>query len=64
MSEQDKKILSFGQSAMDSFLSKMISYMNLAIQTYKKSMKEKFDRDSKDPWILFLVTDDERNVID
>jgi len=27
-------------------------------------MKEKFDHDSQDPWVLFLVTPDERNVID
>ena len=49
---------------MDSFLEKMTSYMNTAIESYKTSVKDKFDHDSQDPWVLFVVTDDERNVID
>ena len=49
---------------MKSFSSKMIGYFNIAIQNYKNSMKAKYDIESKNPWVLFVITDDERNVID
>lgn len=49
---------------MDSFLDKMVGYMNTAIESYKTNMKEKLGVDCQDPWILFVISDDERNVID
>lgn len=49
---------------MNSFTSKMISYMSIAIESYKKSMQEKFNHVSEDPYVLFVVGNDERNVID
>jgi len=27
-------------------------------------MKTKYDIDSENPWVLFVITDDERNVVD
>ena len=64
MSQEDQEILNFGNNAMKSFSSKMISYFNIAIQNYKLSMKTKYNIESKNPWVLFVITDDERNVID
>lgn len=49
---------------MESFDLNMISYFNEAIQKYKASIKEKFALESADPWVLFVIEDCERNVID
>ena len=49
---------------MKIFTDNMIDYFNKAIQLYKQSLKDKYDIESKDPWVLFVVTDDERNVLD
>jgi len=42
----------------------MIGYFKDAIDAYKASVLEKFGIESKDPWVLFLIDEAERNVID
>ena len=34
------------------------------LELYKKSVKERFGHESVDPWVLFVVEDAERNVLD
>lgn len=64
LSQEDQEILNFGNNAMKDFSSKMISYFKIAIDNYKNSIKNKYNIESKNPWVLFVITDDERNVID
>jgi len=47
----------------------MIKYFNQAIELYKANMVTKFgtgkeEQEARDPWVLFLIDDSERNVID
>ena len=64
LSQEDQEVLNFGNNAMKDFSSKMISYFKIAIENYKNSIKIKYNIESKNPWVLFVITDDERNVID
>lgn len=42
----------------------MIRYFNIAVENYKLNMKQKYGIVPENPWVLFVITDDERNVID
>jgi len=66
LSEEDQQILSFGNNAMKDFSTKMIGYFKIAIDSYVTNMKSKYDDYNSEalPWVLFVITDDERNVID
>lgn len=48
---------------MPEFLDSMCSGFANALFLYKKSVKDKFGKDS-DPWVLFVVEDTERNMLD
>ena len=51
---------------MKDFSSKMIGYFKIAIDSYVTNMKSMYDDYNSEalPWVLFVITDDERNVID
>ena len=42
----------------------MCDNFNAVLELYKKSVKERFGHESADPWVLFVVEDAERNVLD
>ena len=63
-SEEDRKTIAFASNQMDTFLESMVEYFQRAIKEYKRTLHEKFGIESKDPWVLFVVEDSERNVID
>ena len=53
-------------NAMDNFSDNMIDNFKKAIELYKETQHKKFSRDleSEDPWVLFVIDEAERNVID
>lgn len=57
-------ILQFGQNAMSQFSDNMIGHFKRAIDFYKASVSTKFKMPSDDPWVLFVIDEAERNVID
>ena len=63
LSDEDKQILHFGNDAMKDFISKMVNYFKRAIDSYKQSMKEKYGSEPSDPWVLFVITAAERNIL-
>jgi hypothetical protein len=42
----------------------MVANFKTAMEHYKRTLKEKFNIESQDPWVLFVVEDKERNVVD
>ena len=62
--EPESSIIEFGNSKMDTFLDSMVKNFDRAISEYKRTQKEKFGAESNDPWVLFVVEEKERNVID
>lgn len=65
LSQEDKDLLHFGNNCMNDFSDKLISYFDVVISQYKKSVESKFAAyQSTDPWVLFVVGDDERNMND
>ena len=49
---------------MLTFTEKMCSNFKTVLEYYKKSVKERFGHECTDPWVLFVVEDVERNVMD
>jgi hypothetical protein len=51
---------------MRKFAEKMSGYFKLAIEKYLSSIESKLGlkREGRDPWVVFVVEDAERNVID
>ena len=49
---------------MSNFSQSMVQYFQRAIYEYKRTIKQKFDIEPKDPWVMFVVEDTERNVVD
>ena len=65
----DKEAVEFCNEKMKHFDANMIKYFNQAINLYKANVAAKFELDeaaqgARDPWVLFLIDDSERNVID
>lgn len=60
----DKKILDYGQNSMKEYENRMIQDFAHAIQLYKDSLVKKFNRQSSEPWVLFIIEEKERNVVD
>ena len=49
---------------MAKFTDEMCANFKVAINHYSKSVKERFEHEAKDPWVLFVVEDSERNLLD
>ena len=62
--EEDKEILRFGNDKQLTFMDDMLSSFKEALEHYSSSVKAKFGHQCEDPWVLFVVEDSERNVID
>ena len=58
------RTVEFGNTAQNSFTEKMVANFKTAMEHYKRTLKEKFNIESQDPWVLFVVEDKERNVVD
>ena len=63
LSDSDE-IQRFANSKMDTFSDSMIDYFAMAIEKYKASIQEKYGAQVLDPWVLFVVENKERNVVD
>ena len=60
-----KESIQFANEAMTTFSDKMISYFKQSINLYKQSITQKYGKEfTQEPWVLFVVEDSERNVID
>lgn len=60
-----KESIKFANEAMTTFSDKMISYFKQSIDLYKQSITQKYGKEfTQEPWVLFVVEDSERNVID
>lgn len=63
----DDAVHAFARDKMSNFLQSMCGYFNEVIERYKASVKAKFPDDASvgvKPWVLFVVEDSERNVLD
>lgn len=63
-SESDAATIDFATNKMGGFVENMVKHFVRAITEYKRTVKEKFNHDSQDPWVIFVVEDAERNVVD
>ena len=57
-------MIEFAAKKMGKFSENMIGYFKNAIELYTESMSKKFSHVSEDPWVLFVVENVERNVVD
>ena len=66
MAEVDEEVLEHGNNAMKTFSDSMTGNFKRAIDLYKQSVREKYPGVPLDdkPWVLFVVDEKERNVID
>lgn len=63
-SQKDKEIIDFCNNKQTNFLKDMASTFQTVIEMYKKTQQEKYSRKPEDAWVLFVVEDVERNVVD
>jgi len=49
---------------MENFTDDMLDSFREAITRYSESVMEKYQHKAEDPWVLFVVEEKERNVID
>ena len=47
---------------MDNHVAKFAEYFKITLDAYKQSLKSKYNIDSLDPWVLFVIEEKERNV--
>ena len=60
----DVETIRFANEAQGSFVNNLVINFKRTIDEYKRTLLEKFQIDSKDPWVLFVIEEKERNVID
>lgn len=64
LTPEDKVIVDYANNKQRSYIDNMVSNFKQAITLYKQSQKEKFGAEPEDPWVLFVVEEKERNVVD
>lgn len=66
IADVNQEALEHGNNAMKTFSDSMTGNFKKAIDLYKQSVREKYPDQSFDdkPWVLFVVDERERNVID
>lgn len=57
-------IVDYANNKQRAFVDNMVSNFAQAINYYKQDQQEKFGNTPEDPWVLFVVDEKERNVVD
>ena len=54
-SKNDVETIKFANESQGSFVINLVMNFKKTIDEYKRTLLEKFQIDSKDPWVLFVV---------